>query len=740
MAHTKKSKQRNNQPAGNRFALPEWIFVVGMVRSGSTWIYNVVREILGETGCGSAIGYLGEGNDLDQALQSPQEGTPRVIKFHDPTDVACDMLASGRARAIYTQRDLRDVAVSLIRFENTSLIDLICSQRLGRIIATHERWTACDNLLCIEYADAMARQRDTIAQIAGFLGLPLSPEAALQIVERCSIDQSRQRMQAINSHHEGDDGLQTKDIGRGRQYDQQTLLHANHVTSGGKTGVYKDVLDKGEIALFDGIYGDWLQSHHYQTAPILDFETTDDTLIVPMADDLKVCTPPSLRLMTPYTLIEQGDWFEDEIKFVRRWLRPGMQVVDIGANYGCYTLSMARRITGGGKVWAFEPAASTADYLACSIKANGLDNVELVRAALSDHVGEARLCIEDNAELNALSHTQDDAKRTETVRLLTLNHMMDRFGGQGIDFVKLDAEGEEVRILDGGETFFSRYSPLVMFELKHGDIVNEGLIARFGAYGYNTYMLIPGLDVLAPFDPEGGVDSYRLNLFCCKDDRAASLADEGLLILQEQPLSDALPGGDIWEQYLRDKAYAKDLLPIWTKMPDERRNIPGEQQYLLILNAFARAHEAGDAALRYRHLSAAFIELINLMESYSSPPRLLTLARIAADLGQRAAAVNLLNQVVEHIDQQRTFLPEEPFLATSEHAAGIPTGGHLANWVLAQSLSERERLHAFSSYFTGGKVMPFLQIIRQLQYPDPEMYRRLHLIQSLAGASAANPG
>jgi len=734
MAHIKKSKKRNNPSAGNSPALPEWIFVVGMVRSGSTWIYNVVREILSETGCGSAIGYVGEGSSLDQALQSPAESTPRLIKFHDPTDIACDMLASGRARAIYSRRDLRDVAVSLIRFENTSLVDLICSQRLGRIIATHERWTACDNLLCIEYTDAMARQRETIAQMAGFLGLPLSTEAAQRIAERCSLDQTRQRMQAISSHHEGDDGLQTRDVGRGRQYDRQTLLHANHVTSGGITGAYRDVLDKGEIALFDGIYGDWLQSNHYDTASILEFETTDDTLIAPIADGLKVCTPPSLRLMTPYALIEQGDWFEDEIKFVRRWLRPGMQVVDIGANYGCYTLSMAKRISGGGKVWAVEPAASTADYLARSIRLNDLDNVELVRAALSDHAGEANLCIEDNAELNALSHTQDDAKKTETVRLLTLNHMMDRFGEQGIDFVKLDAEGEEIRILDGGEAFFSRHSPLVMFELKHGDIVNEGLIARFDAYGYSTYMLIPGLDVLAPFDPESGVDPYRLNLFCCKDDRAASLAKEGLLILQEQPITDALPEGDAWKQYLQDKAYAKDLLPIWKQMPDEQRNIPGEQQYLRILNAFARAHEAGDAALRYRHLSAAFIELINLMEAYSSPPRLLTLARIAADLGQRAAAVNLLNQVVEHIDQQRTFLPEEPFLATSEHASGIPTGGHLANWVLAQSLSERERLHAFSSYFTGVKVMPFLQIIRQLQYPDPEMYRRLHLVQSLATA------
>jgi hypothetical protein len=41
-------------------------------------------------------------------------------------------------------------------------------------------------------------------------------------------------------------------------------------------------------------------------------------------------------------LIEQEDWFEKEICFVRRLLQPGMRAADIGANYGTCTLAMAR--------------------------------------------------------------------------------------------------------------------------------------------------------------------------------------------------------------------------------------------------------------------------------------------------------------------------------------------------------------------------------------------------------------
>lgn len=57
-------------------------------------------------------------------------------------------------------------------------------------------------------------------------------------------------------------------------------------------------------------------------------------LCVEIAGGAQVCVPNDVRLMTPYVLQEQHDWFEDEIKFLRGTLRPGQYVVDCGANYG----------------------------------------------------------------------------------------------------------------------------------------------------------------------------------------------------------------------------------------------------------------------------------------------------------------------------------------------------------------------------------------------------------------------
>ena len=67
----------------------------------------------------------------------------------------------------------------------------------------------------------------------------------------------------------------------------------------------------------------------------------DDALLVNIRGNARLCVPRALDQITPYVLLEQEDWFEEEIRFVRRWLGPGMRVIDVGANYGVYTVAAA---------------------------------------------------------------------------------------------------------------------------------------------------------------------------------------------------------------------------------------------------------------------------------------------------------------------------------------------------------------------------------------------------------------
>lgn len=254
------------------------------------------------------------------------------------------------------------------------------------------------------------------------------------------------------------------------------------------------------------------------------------TTTLDLVDGVRIVVPDSLNLITPYVLLEQQDWFEDEIKFVRRLLRPGQKVIDIGANYGVYTLSMAKAVGPTGRVWAFEPAASTAKLLAEGIAANGFGQVVLERSALSSACGTAQLSLNENSELNALVQGQPLTGASETVPLTTLDDSLKTHGWRDVDFLKIDAEGEESRILKGGERFFAELSPLVQYEIKDGVRVHLELVQAFEALGYASYRLIPGLDLIAPFEPHSTPDGFLLNLFCCKPDRAARLAAEGLLV------------------------------------------------------------------------------------------------------------------------------------------------------------------------------------------------------------------
>jgi protein O-GlcNAc transferase len=340
-------------------------------------------------------------------------------------------------------------------------------------------------------------------------------------------------------------------------------------------------------------------------------------IMLPLVDGTQVVVPDSLQLITPYVLREQQDWFEDEIKFLRRILRSDQRVIDIGANYGIYALSMARAVVPQGKVWAFEPASATAAMLAQSIAANGFKQVVLEKCALSSQPGTARLSLHDNSELNELIRGKEAAGPSEEVPLTTLDEALQRHGWNDIAVVKIDAEGEEANILQGGKEFFSRLSPLILYEIKAGSTLHLELIAAFAALGYRSYRLVPGLDVLTPFQANAWPDLYLLNLFCCKADRAALLAADGYLIETATQVPSSLLETHYWNRTLANLPYGGQLLQAWKSSAQASGR--GELDASLALFAFGndRTQQPG---LRFAALELSFNILRRLCDKSPPPP------------------------------------------------------------------------------------------------------------------------
>jgi len=452
-----------------------------------------------------------------------------------------------------------------------------------------------------------------------------------------------------------------------------------------------------------------------------------ETTVLTLIDGVRIVVPDSLDLITPYVLREQQDFFEDELPFVRSLLEPGQLVIDIGANYGVYTLPMAQKVGPSGHVWAFEPASGTAGFLAQSIAANGFGHVTLEQKAVSSAAGSAQLGAHIHSELRALVHGGASPDAGETVSLVTLDDCMDRYRWSNIDFLKIDAEGEESNILRGGRRFFAGLGPLVQYELRTTDM-NLDLISEFAAIGYDSYRLVPGLNVLVPFDLKSPPDPYLLNLFCCKSARADRLAARGLLLRSVDPAH----AGELvlakyhWRHALARLAYAAPLVSQWAKTTEAGQS--AEVERALSLYARSRDRELS-VAQRYHALEASFLELNALCDRQPSGLRLASLARAAHDYGARAVSVRALNRLIESIRQIGAVDMSEPFLAPLERFDSIAPGEALGNWILGAALELLERREWLSTFFAGPTCRDRLEAIHALGFAGPDMQRRLELVR-----------
>jgi protein O-GlcNAc transferase len=471
------------------------------------------------------------------------------------------------------------------------------------------------------------------------------------------------------------------------------------------------------------------------------------TTSISLVDGVRIVVPDSLHLLTPYVLMEQQDWFEDEIKFLRCLLQPGQKVIDIGANYGVYTLSMAQTVGPTGCVWAFEPASSTARLLAEGIAVNGFAQIVLERSAISSTCGTAQLSLDENSELNALVRGEPTTGASETVPLVTLDQCLERYGWRDIEFMKIDAEGEEANILKGGERFFAELSPLVQYEIKAGADLHLALVQDFAALGYVSYRLVPGLDLLIPFDAESSPDGYLLNLFCCKRDRIERLAACGFLLDSAarlpttgtgrfEDISEKVKSGNAygWRDTIAKLPYGAQLASLWEKTMAEGNSVEVEEA----LSFYALSRDSSlSSSVRFGALEASFRLLKRLCERQPSYLRLASLGRVARDYGARSLAVDALQQLSNAIFQHKQVDPREPFLAPAERFDSVRPGEPIGNWVLAAVLEEFERLGSFSSFYTGDSTRQRLEMIRALGFGSAEMERRLRLVQKRFGLPTA---
>jgi FkbM family methyltransferase len=148
-----------------------------------------------------------------------------------------------------------------------------------------------------------------------------------------------------------------------------------------------------------------------------------------------------------------------------------MVFVDVGANDGYYTLFAARRVGPSGRVVAAEPSSRERAHLQRNLGRNGLDNVSVVPAAIGAAAGLADLHLAHGVHaghntLGGFAH--DDVVRAslERVPIEPLDAVVARLGLAKVDFVKIDVEGAEARVIAGATAMLTSMRPLMLIEVN----------------------------------------------------------------------------------------------------------------------------------------------------------------------------------------------------------------------------------------------------------------------------------
>lgn len=173
-------------------------------------------------------------------------------------------------------------------------------------------------------------------------------------------------------------------------------------------------------------------------------------------------------------LIRDG-WFDRNLtNVIGSLLKPGMTFIDIGANFGTYTLFGAGRVGEHGRVIAIEASPAIAALLHESVLMNGFaDYCDVLRCAAGAEEGTVLLhqFATRKGSSTMLAHIAEVAQAeygetitAQQVDCRTLDSIVEDLALERIDLVKIDVEGVEYEVLRGARAALIRHRPRLVFE------------------------------------------------------------------------------------------------------------------------------------------------------------------------------------------------------------------------------------------------------------------------------------
>ena len=454
-------------------------------------------------------------------------------------------------------------------------------------------------------------------------------------------------------------------------------------------------------------------------------EIHTETLKIQTKDGLTVCTPSDVNMLTPYVLLEQQQWYEKELDFIRNYLKPGMNFVDVGAGFGAYSLPAAKCVGKKGMIFSFEPGAITKLHLEKSKVLNDFDHLEVIDKALAAEPGKRNWKVAATPEFNKLDETGE-----KEILVTTLDKWWEFEGRIDIDMLKIDVNGDEEKILKGASQLLEETAPLLLISVSKENSLVDALKEK----GYKIYEYIPGAGILADHEPETGVDPYLQNIIAVKEEKFEILKNDGWF--HDESHQPEEPEVGLWQTYLAKLPWTGSLLKSWKSLAEreEHQNYLRALDYICAADAIETHSEnkkaGSEKATLLLEAAGILIPIFNNGNSNTSVALVLT--RVLNDLGKRGQAVEVMRTLIEstNFGQQNVDI-ELPFLLPFREQDLTSVKTDLPKWMMVRIVESWILLKDHTTNISGPQERKLLEVLEG----NPEVIDRLDSFLKLKAKS-----
>jgi FkbM family methyltransferase len=166
----------------------------------------------------------------------------------------------------------------------------------------------------------------------------------------------------------------------------------------------------------------------------------------------------------------------DELAFMNRFVGKSGVLLDVGANLGCFSLTLAR-IRPDCIVHSFEPSPETFIRLKANMARNQKSNVKIHQLALGKEIGHLQFVNDQSSPgtNHLVAQTEVIAGSTIEVEVSTIDQFLETDGAPDVAFLKIDVEGFEADVLRGAaHTLMNRQCQAGLIELCPGNLRQVG--------------------------------------------------------------------------------------------------------------------------------------------------------------------------------------------------------------------------------------------------------------------------